>query len=535
MTAISSEGLPPPLPPFALAAVGALAAFDLGLHWATNALTAFGVHRDEFLYLAAGRHLHVWRMDFPPGIAVLARLQHAVLGDSLFAIRAASGVAGAIVVVLAALIARELGGGRFAQCFAAFAIVANPLFLRAADLFQPVVFDQLCWTLGLYCLVRLARADAIANTAGGSAEQEARSVGAQWWIVIGVVCGIGLLWKFTELTLVWGIVAALLLTSRGEWLATKWPWVALLLTCAIGSPSIVGQVRLHYPLIGQFHELSRSQLAHSSPMTWVDDMIVLGPTILLAIAGALALVLGRAFAPFRIVGLTCIIAFATIFALHGKHYYAAPVYPTLFAAGAVWLERVSDGRFGWSIRATGTAAILFYMIIALPLSIPILAPDSLVRYAAKVGLSAAERTNSGTRLSLPQDFADMLGWPEQVAAVAAVYRALPAEQQAQVVIVGGNYGEAGAIDFYGPRYHLPPAICTQGSYYLFGPGTRPGVVTISLGPDSAALSGMFDSVRRVGRVVNPLGVAEEQDVPIWLAESPHRSWQDEWPSLAGRC
>ncbi len=438
------------------------------------------------------------------------------------------------MVVFAALIARELGGGRFAQCFAAFAVVANPLFLRAAGLFQPVVFDQLCWTVALYCLVRLARADAIANTAGGSAEQEARSVGAQWWIVIGVVCGIGLLWKFTELALVWGIAAALLLTSRGEWLATRWPWLALLLTCAIGSPSIVGQVRLHYPLIGQFHELSRSQLAHSSPMTWVEDMVALGPTILLAIAGAVALVVGRAFAPFRVVGMTCIIAFATIFALHGKHYYAAPVYPTLFAAGAVWIEQVSESRYGWTIRASATAAVLFYMIVALPLSIPILSPASMVRYAGRVGSSAALRTNAGTGLSLPQDFADMLGWPQQVAAVAAAYQELPAEQQSQVVIVGGNYGEAGALDFYGPRYHLPPAICTQGSYYLFGPGTRPGAITIAIGRDSAALSLLFDSVRLVGYVANPLGVAEEQDVPIWIAESPHRSWQAEWPSLAGR-
>src|SRR5262245_31160846 len=130
-------------PPFAAGLVGALAATKLALHLFVLAVTPYGVHRDEFLYFSMGEHLRFWRMDFPPAIAVLANLSRALFDHSLAAVRVLPAVAGMILVILAALIARELGGGRFAQGMAAIGVLCGVLFLRASTLFQPVIVDQL--------------------------------------------------------------------------------------------------------------------------------------------------------------------------------------------------------------------------------------------------------------------------------------------------------------------------------------------------------------------------------------------------------
>jgi len=234
----------PPRPPVATAVV-LFAVVKLALHLLTNVFTPYGIHRDELLYLAMGRHLQLWRMDFPPLIALLAEAQRAALGDSLLSIRLAAAVAGTLVLVLAALVARELGGGLFAQVAAALGVLSGVLFLRTANLFQPVVFDQLWWTLALFALLRLRRTE-----------------NRRWWLVIGVACGVGLLTKFSILFFAAALFLAVLLTRRRRDLATPWPWIALALALAIGTPSIVGQVRLGFPVTGSMADLRSSQLAH---------------------------------------------------------------------------------------------------------------------------------------------------------------------------------------------------------------------------------------------------------------------------------
>src|SRR4051812_21114089 len=157
----------------------ALAALTVLMHFATNIFSPYGIQRDEFLYLAMGRHLHLWRMEFPPAIAILARFSLTLLGDSIFAIRFLAAIASGVLVYLSAKIAANLGGTRTAQSIAALAVVTSPLFLRAGNLFQPVVFDQLAWTAAIYALVRLVKTE-----------------DPKWWIWFGVAAGLGLLTKF---------------------------------------------------------------------------------------------------------------------------------------------------------------------------------------------------------------------------------------------------------------------------------------------------------------------------------------------------
>ena len=509
-----ADALPPRPPVATLVALFAL--FKLGLHLAVNALTPYGIHRDELLYLAMGRHLQLWRMDFPPLIALLAQVQRAALGDSLLSIRLAAALAGAAVLVLAALVARELGGGVFAQAAAALGVLTGVLFLRTASLFQPVVFDQLWWTLALYALVRLCRTE-----------------NRRWWIGVGLACGLGLLTKFSILFLGAAIFLAVLLTRRRRDLATPWPWAALALALALGSPSLVGQVRLGFPVTGSMEDLRHSQLAHVGYADFLlGQVMMIGPAILLAIAGAVSMLVGRARA-FRVVGWACLLAVAILMLLHGKPYYAGPVYPTLIGAGAAALGRVRQRHAMPVLRWGAAAAMLAGGLYLLPLGIPVLPPPWMATYTRVAGLQEANRNNRGELERLPQDYADMLAWRAQVAALARVYRALPPEKRAKAVIWGGNYGEAGAIDFYGPAYGLPPAVSDAGTYWFFGPGRRPGEVLIAIGEDPDDLRAVYASVRPVLRIDNPWWVREERRNTIYVAEGPKTTLQALWPRLAG--
>jgi hypothetical protein len=503
-------------PPFQWQFAGALAAIVLLTHLAVNVWTPYGVHRDEFLYLAMGEHLRLFRMDFPPAIALIALAERGVLGDSLLAIRFVPALGDAALIVLAAAMARELGGGRFAQALAAIAVALHPLFLRPGNLFQPVFLDQLCWTSALFALARFER-----------------TRDPRWWYVIGAIGGLGLLTKFSILFIGFALLIALLLDDRPA-LRTRGPWLALAIALAIGSPSVIGQIRLGYPVVAQMTTLRASQLAHVSVGSFLRWQLLFGPSCVLAAAGVLWLLLATAARPVRILGISCAAVFVTLLLLRGKPYYVGPVYPTLLAAGTVWLERIGRSFGAQVARAGAVAAIVLYDAFLLPLALPALPPPMMARYAAASGISEAVRTNRGTVLRLPQDFADMLGWPERVALVAHVFDSLPPAKRAQTVLVGENYGEAGALEFYGPRYHLPAAVSAAGSYWFFGPGEKPGDVLITLGVSREDLARLYDVVTPAAHLRNDWTVEEEQDLTVYVCERPRRTLQSIWPELAGR-
>ena len=514
--------------PLAARPIAALSAIVFALHVIVNRLSPYGFQRDEFLYMAMGRHLRLWRMDFPPFIAIISQVERFVLGDSIVAIRFLPSVAAGLIVMMAALIARELGGGKFAQAFAAVAVATSPLFLRAGDLFQPVVFDQLWWTLALYALARLG---------SGARRDDTLATAPRWWIVLGVACGVGLLTKFSLLFFGAALVAALIVAPQRKVLLTPWPWAAALIAFAIGSPSIVGQLALGYPVVDQMKTLQGSQLAHVSFWSFMGGQLLWGPGVVLAIGGALYLVLARETQRYRAVGWTCVCAFTLLLALHGKSYYIGPIYPTLFGAGAVVFERWSGNRSaGAAVALRALAIVLLVAMGALgaPLELPLFSKETTAAFASRTGMTAATRTNQGHPLKLPQDYADMLGWPELVAAVAHVYDSLPPEKRAQVVLAGENYGEAGAMEFYGPRLGLPRVVSAAGSYWFFGPGEKPGTVMISLGVTREDLARFYGTVTPAGRVLNDWGVPEESDVSIYVGENPRATIQSIWPSLAGR-
>ncbi|MCL5098906.1 MAG: glycosyltransferase family 39 protein [Candidatus Omnitrophica bacterium] len=503
---------PPPV--LAMGLITGFAAVKFAAHLLTIALTPYGFHRDEFLYLAMGQYLHFWNMFFPPAIAVLANTARYLFGDTLFGVRFFPALAGTAMVVLAGWLARELGGNRTAQGLAMLSLLLSPLFLRSAALFQPVVFDQLWWTLGLFALAKIAQ-----------------SSGRRWWILLGAAGGLGLLTKFSILFFGCGVLVGLALSGQRRVWGTRWPYVSVLITLAVGSPSIVGQIQLGFPVINHLHQLQIHQLDRLSFADFLGGQILmLGPVVLLAGTGLVYLFRAEAARSYRIIAWACVIPFLLLLALHGKPYYIGPIYPTLFAAGAVAFTRAPRPWDRVVCQVMAGLAIVFG-ILTLPFGLPVVPPVQMARYAAALGLNGAVTTNQGKILPLPQDYADMLGWEDEVAAVARVYHALAPDKRVQAIILAGNYGEAGALDFLGRRFGLPRAVAREGGYWYFGPGDKPGKVAVGLGLSPENLAPYYRSVKILARFDNPWMVPEERDIPIVVAEEPYKSMQELWPQL----
>jgi hypothetical protein len=215
--------------------------------------------------------------------------------------------------------------------------------------------------------------------------------------------------------------------------------------------------------------------------------------------------------------------------LHGKAYYIGPIYPVLFAAGATALGTIS-GLLGRVICLIVILLITSWGVISLPFGLPVVPPPQMARYAAALGIQAAVTTNRGTTLALPQDYADMLGWEEQVSAVASAIESLPVELRAQAVLIARNYGEAGALEFFGPRHGLSQQILLPGNDLLWPlPADESCEFAVTIGISTNDLHEFFSSVRLISHFDHPWMVAEERNIPICLVEKPHRSAADAWP------
>jgi 4-amino-4-deoxy-L-arabinose transferase-like glycosyltransferase len=480
-------------------------------------LGPYEFHRDEFLYMAMGEHLRLFRMDFPPFIAMLSEIARGLLGDSLFAVRFFPALFSAGVMALAALIARELGGGRFAQGLAMLCVLCNPLFMRSGTLFQPVVFDQFWWTLGLYALVMWSKEPA-----------------PRWWLVFGAASTLGLLSKYSILVFGLAVLLALAVTPARRALKTPWPWAAAAMAFVIGSPSIIGQIRLGLPILDQMGDLRSAQLARVTPLEFLMEHLLWNPAAgIVLFVGLAALVGSKRFRPFGLVGWSCLWALILLVVLRGKPYYAGPVHATLFAAGAVVLEGLRIPRWGAVLRWGSVTAVVAWGMLTLPLGFPVLPPPRMEAYVTALGVEGARTTNVGEIERLPQDYADMLGWEEFVESVAGVYHGLLPEDREHAVIFASNYGEAGAIDFYGPRHGLPKAVAIVGTYWFFGPGDKPGDVTIVVGLSRDEIGDHFSTLDSAAYWTHPYMVAEQRNLTFFVGREPEETLQEMWPRFEG--
>jgi hypothetical protein len=473
----------------------------------------YGFHRDELLYLAMADHLDLLRMQFPPLIAVLGRLGQTLPLDTLAAIHLLAGLAGTAVLFLGVAITRRLGGGRHAQMLAALSLAVGPFSLRTGALFQPVVFEVLWWSLAALAFVALLD--------GGD---------RRWWIVFGIAAGLGGLTKFSAAIFGAAMALGVIASPLRRDLRTRWPWVAILVGGLIASPSVLGQIHWNWPFLAQQQVLRETQLDRVTPISFLTGQLFLaGAAAPLLLVGAIGLFASASLRRFRALGIAAAAAMAFLLMLHGKEYYFGPMHPSLLAAGSTvagsWMATKRwawRGALAWG--AVGGALLL-------PLGIPLLPPATMARYAAALGQTRAVTTNRGTMLPLPQDYADMLGWREQVAEVARVYQALSEPERTSAVIIGGNYGRAGALAVYHRDFGLPYPVSRHGDFWAWGPGDGEPTVVIIVGGSVEELQPLFQEVVEAGRVSTPLGVEEEREVRIHVGRGPREPIRGLWERL----
>lgn len=496
-----------PVPP----AVWALGALYLVLHLLPR--PGYGFHRDELLYLAMADHLEPLRMQFPPLIAVLGWVARTLPVDLLAAVHLLAALAGTGILAATVAITRRLGGRREAQILAALAVLAGPFFMRIGSLFQPVVFENLWWAVAALAFVSLLD--------GGD---------RRWWLAFGAAAGLGGLTKFSAGFFGISMAAGVLASPLRKDFGTRWPWVAAALGAVVALPSVLGQMAWGWPFFEQARVLGMTQLARVSRADFLSGQLMLAAAAApLLITGAVGLLAAPSLRRFRPLAVAAVTALGLFLLLGGKEYYFGPMHPPLLAAGSVvagaWLaprRRAWYGALAWGV--VGVAVVL-------PLGIPLLPPEPMARYSAALGMTRAVTTNRGTVLPLPQDYADMLGWREQVEAVARVYHALPEEERARTTIVGGNYGRAGAMALYHREFGIPYPVSRHGDFYAWGPGPEGATTIIILGGTVEELSQLFAEVTEAGRIILPMGVPEEQEVRIHVCSSPFESLHELWRRL----
>jgi len=482
-------------PTGATAAIAVVALVDLALHLliAGN----YGYFRDELYYIAAGKHLDFGYVDFPLMTALLAALLRVTVGDSLVALHVVPALAGAALVALTGLIARALGGGRFAQGLAALAALVAPTFLGTASIFSMDALDELWWTLAAYLAVLiLTRARQEPREPREPREREAPGL----WLLIGLVFGVGLLTKLTILSFAGALFIGLLLTPNRAVLRTRWPWLAGTVALLGLLPYVGWQIAHGWPTLEFWRNYARSQAQSTTPVLFlVQQVLTMQPfTLPLWLAGLYYYLVSRSGRPYRALGWAFVILYALDTIGHAKFYFLAPAYPMLFAAGALVFERGLRGGRRW-LRPTYAALLVLGGALLAPLVTPTLPPDIPMRAI-------------GGRL--PQPLADRFGWPAMVATVARVYHRLPPSERAQACVVGSNYGEAGAVDAFGPAYGLPHAISGHNTYYLWGPGACTGAVVIAIGWTPRDLATSYKNVVQAATVTCAECVREEDDLPV---------------------
>jgi hypothetical protein len=476
-----------------------IAAAIVLVHMATNG--RYGFHRDELQFLSDARHLDWGFVAYPPMTPFLERIGLAMFGLSMVGLRLFSVIAQAAAIVITGLMARELDGGRLAQGTAALAVALSPLPLFEGTEFQYSSFDYLWWVLIAYFTIRLLKTE-----------------NPRWWLAIGAAVGLGLLTKYSIVFFIAGILGGVLLSRTRRFFLSGWFWCGMALALLIFLPNFLWLVRHDFISYHFLQHIHIRDVGEGRANGFLKGQFLLCVNLFAApvwLAGLVAFLRDRRY---RMLAWMYLIPLALFFFAKGRDYYMAAAYPMLLAMGAAagerWVARLPKiGRLAVeAVFFTGLAAVGAY---ACAVIVP-LAPNGPLRDFA---------------LEKNGDLREEIGWPELVKTVAGIRDSLPPDQQASLGITVGNYGEGGAIEIFGPAYHLPPLISTTNSAWLRGYPTPPPTTLIVLGITREEAETIFTGCRLAGHNGNSEGVKNEESMyhpDIFVCGPPRKPWPQLW-------
>jgi hypothetical protein len=490
-----------------------IAAIKMAIHFYAG--HNYGYFVDELYYLACGRHLAWGYVDQPPLIALAAAATRVLAGESLRAIRFLPAVAGGATVLLTGLMARELGGRRFAQGLAALAVLAAPGFLAIGSFFSMNAFEPLFWMGCAYIVMRVVRTG-----------------NQKLWLWFGLLAGMGLENKHSMLIFGCGIVVGLLATPERRQLRSPWFWVAGGVALLIFLPNLMWNVQHHFPFLELQANIRRAHRdVAMPPLAFLGQEILTMLPLTLPIwgAGLWYYLFSEKGKPFRVLGWAWLVSIAVIMIMSPRVYYPWPAFPMLFAAGGViWESWLVTPRLQW-IKPAWVGLIVLFGAIFAPFCVPVLPVETYIRYAKALGFQPP-KIETWKLGPLPQIYADQFGWEEMAAAVAKVYNGLPPDVRSRTAIFGQNYGQAGAVDLFGSKYGLPQAICGHQSYFLWGPRGYTGEGMIVMDGEQTDLESKFASVEKVGHVTNPYSMPYEH-FDIFYCRGLKWPLAEVWPTV----
>jgi len=468
----------------------------------------YGFHRDELDILMNARQLDWGYVAYPPFTPFIARIGLILFGDSLRGLRLFSAIAQGIVMLLAGLMARDMGAKRGAQVMAAIAAFIAPVALMAGTLIQYMAFDYLWWVVLAFFTVRLLASD-----------------DPRYWLGIGAAIGLGMMTKFTIAFWVVGLIAAVLVTPARKYLLCKWLWLGAALALLIYLPNLVWQIQ------HAFISLDFLSAIHARDIQWgrANDFLLeqlyqsANPfTLPIWVAGLGACLFSASMKSFRLLAWMFLVTFALFLVTQGRSYYIAPAYVTLLAAGSVWFENWLEAGTEKTRRA---GFGLLWGLLALGSLVGIV----LIKPVAPID-SPLWNITSG----INNEVVEMVGWQDLTAQVAEIYQSISEDDKQRTVILAGNYGEAGALDLYGGEYGLPRIISGANSLWARGYGEPEPQTVILVGFERGYAENFFRSCEYSGKVTNRYNVKNEESThhtSLYICQQPRHPWAEMWKGM----
>jgi MFS family permease len=483
----------------ALAWLVVLTAISMATSW------QYGFHRDELNFIENARHLDWGYVEYPPLSPLLGRLVLELFGISIVALRFTSSLAICLSMYLTGMMALEMGGSRAASITAAMATGLSAITIFSAFFFSYQTFDFLFWVLISYFVVKLLN------------NQDGR-----WWLPIGAAIGLGMQNKYTLPFFVVGIAGGLLLTPERKWLKTKWLWLGAALAVVIFIPNLIWQINHHFVSLEHQADMRNYNIEVGRTADFLISQFYISTNpaaVPLWMFGLYFALFSKNGVKYRVLGWMFLIPLGLFMAAAGRFYYMAPVYPMLIALGAARLinrpgsEQTARTRIWKNVQYGGLALLGLAMMVMM---IPFTPPGSpLWRINYEVNPEIGEQ----------------IGWPEQVKEISRLYNALPEAERAETGIMAMNYGEASAIQIYGPELGLPEVISGENTFWYRGYGEHPPQKLIVVGLEARYIHYIFTSCKVIGHVPNPYGIENQElrETPdILFCEGLIEPWEQFW-------
>lgn len=469
----------------------------------------YGIFRDELYYLSMSNRPDFGYLDVPPSAPLLLAAVRFLVGDSYFSLHILPALSGALFLVTAYLLVRKMGGNCFAQLLLLTTVLLAPYFVAMDSIYSYDTFNKLFWLLFSYLMIRLIQTET-----------------PKYWLYIGIVAGFGLLFKVTLLCLGFCWVIGLLFTTQRQLLFKREILWGGILALVIFSPYLIWQGQHQFVTL----EYMKNYSGKISDFTFwryiAEQIYMLNPVIFPLWLGGLYYVLfhhkGRMY---RSAGITYLFLILFSFWLKAKPDFILPYYVLPIAAGCIWLDDILKTKSLRWLQAGFFLLVILAGIYILPMARPLMPVKTFIRYYGEFSTqSNIERNSLG---NLPQFYADRFGWEEMAQKVSWVYHSLSAAEQAKTCIVTRNYGEAGAIEYYGKAYDLPlPPLSGHNQYYVWGPGRRTGEIVIAIGFSEADLRQSYREIEPMVSLADPYMMPYEKSNPIYLCRNPIRLFQE---------